>query len=246
MRPPWLVHSSQEAELETLQTDIMRFMAILGFCLAAIFSLVQGAALEQGAVPPLAGEQPIAGQSPPAHKDIAGSPPRPEVLRPAPAKPAITAVQAAQQSASTVKQSEPVAGFTLEFSSVQSLDTLVQQGQVQLVARRGDQFWWLDADGRAVPGEAPAAYYQMHTDTVPGRLRRALPAGARDPATRWGVILPARTIDQIRQLTTASAGGQLLIGPDGTVVLEDPVANSTVGGRVNRNSHPVRDRGGLK
>ena len=35
--------------MEALQTDVMRFVAILGLCLAAIFSLVQRASLEQPA-----------------------------------------------------------------------------------------------------------------------------------------------------------------------------------------------------
>ena len=46
MRYPWL-QDSADAELEALQTDVMRFVAILGLCLAAIFSLVQRASLEQ-------------------------------------------------------------------------------------------------------------------------------------------------------------------------------------------------------
>lgn len=43
MKPAWLIssHGEDGAELEALQTDVMRFVAILGLCLAAIFSLVQ-------------------------------------------------------------------------------------------------------------------------------------------------------------------------------------------------------------
>lgn len=47
MRPHWMGPSQENAELEALQTDVMRFIAILGLCLAAIFSLVHSAALEQ-------------------------------------------------------------------------------------------------------------------------------------------------------------------------------------------------------
>ena len=40
MRPHWSRGGGQE-DMEALQTDVMRFMAILGLCLAAIFSLVK-------------------------------------------------------------------------------------------------------------------------------------------------------------------------------------------------------------
>jgi hypothetical protein len=61
MRPPWLDGSREEAELEALQTDVMRFTAILGLCLAAIFSLVHSAALEQAAPvpPPVQAQRPV-------------------------------------------------------------------------------------------------------------------------------------------------------------------------------------------
>lgn len=38
---PSFAHSQEEAEIEALQTDVMRFMAILGFILSVIFALVQ-------------------------------------------------------------------------------------------------------------------------------------------------------------------------------------------------------------
>jgi hypothetical protein len=46
VRPPWQQQGA-DAELEALQTDVMRFIAILGLCLAAIFSLVHSAAIEE-------------------------------------------------------------------------------------------------------------------------------------------------------------------------------------------------------
>ena len=49
VRPPWGPSAQNAAELEALQTDVMRFIAILGLCLMAVFSLVNGAAQEQRA-----------------------------------------------------------------------------------------------------------------------------------------------------------------------------------------------------
>ena len=47
------------SDLEALQTDVMRFVAILGLCLAAIFSLLHSAGTEQTREPaaPQDGEQ---------------------------------------------------------------------------------------------------------------------------------------------------------------------------------------------
>jgi hypothetical protein len=68
--------SQETAELEALQTDVMRFIAILGLCLAAIFSLVHSAALEQaqGSVPNPEGSVPA-----PKVANPEGSVPAPKV-----------------------------------------------------------------------------------------------------------------------------------------------------------------------
>jgi hypothetical protein len=203
-------NSREEAELEALQTDVMRFMAILGLCLAAIFSLVQGAAQEQAiaeqvAVEPAAVELTSLDQT-------AVEPPLKPSPEPVP-EPASPARKAALPSA-------PVVGFTLEFASVEALEKLLRAGQVQLYARLRDQFWSVDIYGEAVPAEAPASYNQMDTETVPRRLRDSIPVAAPGKSITWGITLPARIIGQIQQLTSGGKGGNLLIGDDGTVVLE--------------------------
>ncbi len=202
MRPPWLGHSRDEAELEALQTDIMRFMAILGLCLAAIFSLVQGAAQEQAAAERATVEQTIVEVEPetPAQKRM------PAML-----------------------QNAPQTGFTLEFASVRALEMLLQAGKVQLYAKHGDQFWSVDADGVAVAAQAPSSYYQMHTATVPTRLRGSVPGNAIGTVITWGVTLPTEAIGQIQRLTTGRKGGNLLIAHDGTVALDSGVLSSQTG-----------------
>lgn len=58
MKPPWLGPSREDVELESLHTDVMRFIAILGLCLAAIFSLVHSASQQPQSNSP--DEHPIA------------------------------------------------------------------------------------------------------------------------------------------------------------------------------------------
>lgn len=205
MRPPWFGHSREEVELEALQTDIMRFMAILGLCLAAIFSLVQGAAQEQAAVEAAALEQVTVEQAT-IKQAIEPSPPVPKRIPP-------------------ISQSAPVIGFTLEFASVRALEMLLQTGNVQLYARHGDQFWSVDTDGVAVPAQTPSSYYQMHTETVPQRLRSSVPGNGIGEAITWGVTLPSEAIGQIQRLTAGRKGGNLLIGYDGAVALESALEN---------------------
>ena len=231
MRPPWLGHSREEAELEALQTDIMRFMAILGLCLAAIFSLVQGAAQEQA----------VAEQSAGVHKTM-----EPDVIEQAAAETAAleqaTVEQAIEPAPPVPKrtppiaQSVPVIGFTLEFASVHALEMLLQAGKVQLYARHGGQFWSVGTDGVAVPAQTPSSYYQMHTETVPGRLRSSVPGNGVGEAITWGVTLPSGAIGQIQRLTAGREGGNLLIAYDAVVSLESPSASS---GTQNSASHSL-------
>ena len=206
MKPPWMENSQEAAELEALQTDVMRFFAILGLCLAAIFSLVHGATVEQAATqsPSIKAESPVIEPERPAKK----------------LAPVREESQPLQPPAEVQSQSNPT-GFTLEFASVKALQFLLQGGQVQLYASVAGQFWSTDSWGNFKKSEAPASYYHMQSDTVPRRLRDSLPAAAVAGTTVWGVTLSAGTVTQIRQLTANREGGNLVIGHDGSVNLDD-------------------------
>lgn len=225
MRPPWLGHSREEVELEALQTDIMRFMAILGLCLAAIFSLVQGAAQEQAAAEQSAAAH---GTMRPATIEqvvVEATALEQTAVAQAKVKQAIEPAPSAPKPSPPIAQSAPVIGFTLEFASVQALEMLLQSGTVQLFARHGDQFWSVGTNGIAVPAQTPSSYYQMHTETVPQRLRSSVPGSGIGEEIAWGVTLPREAVGQIQRLTTGRKSGNLLIGYDGAVVLESASGN---------------------
>lgn len=63
VRPIWYPARHREADTgEALQSDVMRFMAILALCLVAIFALVQSLPLRPADVPPMPQTAPVPGQ----------------------------------------------------------------------------------------------------------------------------------------------------------------------------------------
>jgi hypothetical protein len=247
MRHPWQSSAEAGDELAVLETDVMRFVAILGLCLAAIFSLVNSAALESGAS---AGAGPAAAP-PPADAQRIGSARQVEsagqavALAAGPSSTSAAATtphlsqpaaprlpeQAIQQSSVTTEQSGPLAqqqppdapgpgGFTLEFASAGALQELLTGKLVVLYAYREDAFLQLDPLAGFGASTAPASYYQMHAETVPADLRAALPASGAGGSVIWGVTLSPGMRERIQQLSASSDGGNLVIGRDGSVHLE--------------------------
>ncbi len=131
MKHPWATNSD-EAELEALQTDVMRFVAILGLCLAAIFSLVQRASLDQ---PPPVIEHSIPVQATPEQQIVArghGTPgitpvPEKETTHTAPAREHRTP----ETDTAPVPATSQKIGFSLEFASAAALMALLEIGLLQ-------------------------------------------------------------------------------------------------------------------
>jgi hypothetical protein len=208
----------------------MRFIAIIGLCLMAVFSLVNDAAQEQRdaqtevveqsrdevpAAPAVVGRAaPL--QAPPVavqqhrHEQTADS--SPQTPR-QPPLPKTAAERPAEEAA--VEQ-----GFTLEFESVDALETLLAAGNIELFVRGDNHYWSYSSSSGWTPADAPTGYYPMHAETVPARLR-ALATGTLGMAPgAWGVTLPTSTSRTVRQLMADRTGGALLIGTDGAVRLE--------------------------
>lgn len=116
-------------------------------------------------------------------------------------------------------------GYILRFASDAALQTLIAGGRVFFYAAAGKQVWQLDlAGGRPayVPTKSPAQIYEMESATVPLEytmaFERQVAAFGRTAVT-WGVTLPARTTSAIKRLTREQNGGDLVIMPDGEVIL---------------------------
>jgi hypothetical protein len=225
-----------------LQTDIMRFMAILALCLMAIFALVQSVPTvptPEAVDPPgvIAAEEPVEA---PVQKEPVTVLSRPE---PSPPSGAIAsksqqrdlAVNVSAASTRPTEKTQPVVpnsatpepeGFTLRFESDAALSRLVATGKVGLFAldERGAQrmsvaesrisFW-------AAP--VPARYHEMDAATVPTAVRNALLRTGRGSEIRhWAVTLPTRLSQELEGLMQAHRGGALIIAKDGTMRREAP------------------------
>jgi hypothetical protein len=228
-----------------LQTDIMRFMAILALCLMAIFALVQSVP-QVVPVPaePLA--EPIASASSPAAEPpppmATTEPPRGLALtrpdpRPAPVKAAepVALARPAAQAASPPPAAAPspavdsppepppesTEGFTLRFESDIALARLVATGQVGFFAMGDDGAQRMSISGNRISfwsAPVPNRYHEMDGNTVPKAVRDALARTGRGAEVRhWAVTLPTRLTGELQALMQDHSGGALVIAKDGSL-----------------------------
>jgi hypothetical protein len=215
-----------------LQTDIMRFMAILALCLVAIFALVQSIPL----VPEAPSQSPAAAAPPPVARAVATPPvpqptaepqpvPEPQIEKPAaPARAAPTPAAVAGQAAAAPVEVARDEGFTLRFESDLALTRLVAAGKVGLYAisdGRARRMTVRDSRISFWDASAPNQYHEMEAGTVPRPVVDALSRSGVDTASiGWGVTLPGTLQKQLDSLVRGNAGGALVIGGDGELRLE--------------------------
>jgi len=225
-----------------LQTDIMRFMAILGLCLVAIFSLVQSLPTEVQVQEVQTIEEPV----PEPQAVVAEPQPKPEpVPVPVPehvqnitltrptwvstftpaeqAKPERLVEPQPQASAPPVNAAE-VEGFTLSFESDHALTRLVAMGQIGFYAinnSRAQRMTVSDSRISFWDASTPNRFHEMDASTVPRAVLDALArTGANAGAANWGVTLPGKLSAQLESLMQQHTGGALVIQADGQLQLE--------------------------
>jgi len=211
-----------------LQTDIMRFMAILALCLVAIFALVQSIPL----VPEAPSQSPAAAAPPPVARAVEAEPPpepapetAPEPEQPiALARPQATPAPVPEPAAAPPAEVARDEGFTLRFESDLALTRLVAAGKVGLYAiadGRARRMTVLDSRISFWDASAPNQYHEMESGTVPRPVIDALSRSGVNTATvGWGVTLPGALQKQLDSLIRGNAGGALVIGGDGELRLE--------------------------
>jgi len=226
-RQPWMGSLSPgapegEGGMEHLETDVMRFMAILAFCLVAIFALVQSVP----APAPEPAPTPVAAEPEPLPEPRPTPQPVPEPPTQSPREPAAEPPPEAVPPAPTAPDAKPRPGFSLRFDSDAALVGLVEREEVALYAFARDQVWrFMLVDGRPAfrTADSPGQVHEMAPDTVPGpvldALRRSvvLPGGG----LRWGVTLPPPTAAALGRVLATNDGGALVIDADGFLRLED-------------------------
>lgn len=222
--PYWhAMHRGVDAEgggVADLQTDVMRFMAILAICLVVIFALVQSIPLRPSEIPP----EPVVAEPIPVTK----SQPVPEPA-PAPA-PTPEPVAVEQPAPEPVVAPPPPAppvqeGFTLRFESDMALTRLVARSVVGLYAITDPKTLRLNvSESRMSFWEAstPNQFHEMDRSTVPTRVVRALLRTSEIDVTtvKWGVTLPAGMQQELNDFLESARGGALVIGANGNLRVE--------------------------
>jgi len=209
-----------------LQTDVMRFMAILSLCLVAIFALVQS--IPPSPVPPETAERAkpesvpeSTAARPGPERPMQPEPDRPvSVAKPAPSLPAAAKPPAPSPPAPVATPDE---GFTLRFESGDALRRLVARGEVGFYAIRDNEAKRMNVSrGRASfwPASLPAQYHEMDERTVPADVESALRNSGTAAVVTWGVTLPSTLSRELKGYLNTGTDGDLVIGADGSLRLE--------------------------
>ena len=225
-----------------LQTDVMRFMAILSLCLVAIFALVQSMPVTPTVVPVLETKiEAVAEPAPVPDVETKVEPaPEPETVEaPKPVtltrpkwvpkyEPQSTPVDStpieatpAVEVAAVVEEPE---GFTLRFESDTALTRLVSASQVGVYAIEGERARRMTVSESRISfwdASLPNSFHEMDASTVPSPVLDALSrTGVDTGSVSWGVTLPGKLKDQLNGLMQENRGGSLVIGTSGNIRLE--------------------------
>jgi hypothetical protein len=221
-----------------LQTDVMRFMAILSLCLVAIFALVQSIPLAPVKPVPT---PPIDSQQLPVEEEPSPPPVEIKLTRPAPAKVVVKeetivvqrprARPTPQSAPKVLPQTPPVEsqpvekGFTLRFETDLALTRLVEKNSVGLYVITAGKSVRMSIDNNDMsfwPASLPGQFHEMDVATVPDRVTAAYRRnhGNQSADRKWGVTLPSGMSQQLNQYLAEHEGGSLIISAAGDLRLE--------------------------
>jgi len=228
-----------------LQTDVMRFMAILSLCLVAIFALVQSIPIAPTpeAPPPVKQAVEIETVATPTEQstspkrevtaatEIRLTRPAAQKLPPREKQPMLQRPAAPAAHAAAIPEAPPPApaaskvGFTLRFEDDVALARLVARNEVGLYAIFPDSSFRLQVDRGQMnfrAASSPEQFHEMDASTVPQPVIDAFQRGnnRHDQGTQWGVTIPSSTTRQLDQYLRDSSGGELIIDADGDLRLE--------------------------
>jgi hypothetical protein len=218
------MHRGVDAEgggVADLQTDVMRFMAILAICLVVIFALVQSIPLRPSQPVP----EPVVEPSPEPEPKAAPVPESQPVPLPEPAPRPVAIEQPKPEPVEPPPAPAEPEGFTLRFESDLALTRLVARSVVGLYAIADQKTLRLSvSESRMSFWEAstPNQYHEMDRSTVPTQVVRALLRTSEIDVTavKWGVTLPAGMQQELNGFLESANGGALVIGANGTLRLE--------------------------
>ncbi len=213
---------------ESLQADVMRFMAIIGFCLVAIMALVRD--VRPPVTPQAANPDSIAVSAPipeptSSVPEIVSTPraitPVIDLVPPVVEPPTILAaipVPIAPITPATQSESEPEEGLSLRFHSDRDFLRLITAGDVGLYLFKDQTAFRLAKNYAFEAAPAPHKLYELMPQTIPTAIGRSAAAAVNDTAGfKWGVVMPARIEQRIASLVATQSSGQLVVDRLGAV-----------------------------
>jgi hypothetical protein len=230
MRSPLAYPLNRGADMDVggaadLQTDVMRFMAILSLCLVAIFALVQSMPVAPPVLPvPEAVVEAVA--EPVPDPQVVDTPKMVTLTRPKwvakyEPRPAPVEEAPAEEVAALADEAE---GFTLRFESDTALTRLVAASQVGVYAIEGERARRMTVSESRISfwdASLPNSFHEMDASTVPSPVLDALARTGVDAGSiSWGVTLPGKLKGQLDGLMQEHRGGSLVIGTNGNIRLE--------------------------
>jgi hypothetical protein len=225
-----------------LQTDVMRFMAIISLCLVAIFALVQSMPMTPPAKPtpepqqqllvepaplPEPQQEPVLQPTKPDPEPVIEQPVKAVTLTRPKWQPKYQAavVPAVETPAAPIAAPvEDVEGFTLRFESDAALMRLVAASQVGVYAIDNNRARRMTVSESRISfwdASLPNSFHEMEVSTVPLAVVDALArSGVATDTLDWGVTLPGKLKGQLDGLMQEHRGGSLVIGSNGNIRLE--------------------------
>jgi len=209
-----------------LQTDVMRFMAILSLCLVAIFALVQSIPMTPTETMPTPPAPAISQEKPAAMK--VESPAEIKLTRPAPVKTTVQEepIVVRRPRAQPAPKLPPVEkGFSLRFETDLALTRLVEQNAVGLYVITAGKSVRMSIDNNKMsfwPASTPGQFHEMDIATVPEQVTAVYRRdhGDQSENSKWGVTLPGGMSQQLNQYLAEYDGGSLIIDASGGLRLE--------------------------
>ena len=220
-----------------LQTDVMRFMAILALCLVAIFALVQSIPLAPVEAEPVAPapEPRVETEAPPVEPAVVLTRPKWVPKYPAEPEPAQELARPVAVAATPVPETTPASeaplepppaepekeGFTLRFASDAALTRAVAAHHVGLYALDDSRAKRMTVSESRISfwdASTPNSFHEMEAATVPAAVVSALARTGTAPGNvQWGVTLPGKMSAQLETLMQQHRGGSLIIAANGEI-----------------------------
>lgn len=212
------------ADGESLQTDVMRFMAIIAFCLIAILALVRnvepalpaGHEAQAARVPATAAASAadlLARPDPPTPADTQASP---DPL--APSQPLVRADPPPRPAPQPASASAAAPPLSLRFASDRDFLNLVANGTIRVFAYRPREVLGLDADFQFRASESPGKVYELLPETIPAAIVGVLRGTVADAESfTWAVRIPPSMDTTIRGFIERGMHGELVIDRYGRV-----------------------------